>query len=92
MTEVEQSFWDDVERGFWDDVVSRAEIAQRCGVDRASVSNWGIRDPTFPQPRKRLHAVLLWSWRDVERWLREREQREPPRSRAVAPSTASPPS
>jgi predicted DNA-binding transcriptional regulator AlpA len=64
-----------VEDEFWDDVVGRWEIAKRCGVDRAAVNNWSHRDPTFPKARKRLHGTLLWSWRDVQQWLREREQR-----------------
>lgn len=76
---------------FWEDVVSRWEIAERCGVNRRAVSNWGHRDPTFPKPRKRLHGLILWSWRDVEAWLREREQRPNPRQRATALPQSGPP-
>jgi hypothetical protein len=72
---------------FWEDVVGRAEIAERCGTTRAAVAGWSHRDPTFPVPRKRLHGTILWSWRDVEVWLREREQRPKQRQRATVPQS-----
>ena len=63
-----------------DDLVSQAEIAQRRGRSRESISQLvkGERGPgDFPRPRHFVSDRALWLWPDVERWFDEYEGREP---------------
>lgn len=55
-----------------EDLVSQADIAQRQGRSRESISQLvkGERGPgTFPQPSHFVADRGLWRWRDVERWF-----------------------
>jgi hypothetical protein len=55
-----------------EDLVSQADIAQRQGRSRESISQLvkGERGPgTFPQPNYFVADRGLWRWRDVERWF-----------------------
>ena len=62
-----------------DDLVSQADIAQRQGRSRESISQLvkGERGPGgFPRPRHFVADRALWLWPDVERWFDEYEGRE----------------
>jgi hypothetical protein len=55
-----------------EDLVSQADIAQRQGRSRESISQLvkGERGPgTFPRPSHFVADRALWRWRDVERWF-----------------------
>ena len=55
-----------------DYLVGAAEIAERLGVKRPHlIHDWRRRYPEFPRPIVELIGILLWDWRDVERWARE---------------------
>ena len=57
-----------------EDLVSQADIAQRQGRSRESISQLvkGERGPgTFPRPRFFVADRALWRWQDVERWFAE---------------------
>ena len=63
-----------------DDLVSQADIAQRRGRSRESISQLvkGERGPgDFPRPRHFVAGRALWLWPDVERWFDDYEGREP---------------
>ena len=63
-----------------EDLVSQADIAQRRGRSRESISQLvkGERGPgSFPQPRYVVADRGLWRWRDVERWFDAYEGRQP---------------
>ena len=47
------------------DLVTAAEIAERLGVQRSTVSNWRARPLGFPEPIFRLN----YRWPDVVAWL-----------------------
>ncbi|MFC6883443.1 hypothetical protein [Actinomadura yumaensis] len=49
-------------------LVGVTEIAVRCGVTAAAVSNWGERHD-FPAPIVTLAAGPIWSWTDVMAFL-----------------------
>lgn len=54
-----------------DQLVGVAEIADRLGLSRRQVvHNWQRRYPDFPEPVATLTQGQVWSWPDVERWLR----------------------
>lgn len=62
-----------------DDLVSQADIAQRRGRSRESISQLvkGERGPgNFPRPRHFVADRALWLWPEVERWFNEYEGRE----------------
>ena len=50
--------------------MTAGEIADRLGMSRRVVNNWRRRYPDFPQPTHEFGRVLVWSWEDVEAWLR----------------------
>lgn len=55
-----------------EDLVSQADVAQRQGRSRESISQLvkGERGPgTFPRPRFFVTDRALWRWQDVERWF-----------------------
>lgn len=63
-----------------EDLVSQADIAQRRGRSRESISQLvkGERGPgNFPQPRYFVADRGLWRWRDVEKWFDAYEGRQP---------------
>lgn len=52
------------------DIVGATEIAERCGVDRATVEQWRRRYPEFPRPLDdAVGGRPAWEWRDVLPWL-----------------------
>jgi len=52
-------------------LVGAAEIAERAGLrQRQTVHLWRNRYPDFPAPIADLHQGLIWSWPEVEAWLR----------------------
>ena len=58
-----------------DYLVGAAEIAERLGIKRPHlIHDWRHRYPEFPKPIVELIGILLWDWRDVERWARETER------------------
>lgn len=63
-----------------EDLVSQADIAQRRGRSRESISQLvqGERGPgNFPRPRYFVADRGLWRWRDVESWFDAYEGRHP---------------
>lgn len=63
-----------------EDLVSQADIAQRRGRSRESISQLvkGERGPgSFPQPRHLVGDRGLWRWCDVETWFDAYEGRQP---------------
>lgn len=63
-----------------EDLVSQADIAQRRGRSRESISQLvkGERGPgNFPQPRYFVTNRGLWRWREVENWFDAYEGRQP---------------
>lgn len=64
------------------DLVGAAEIAERLGLAQVqTVHTWRRRYADFPEPVARLKQALIWSWVDVETWVRatgrlERQRRE----------------
>ena len=63
-----------------EDLVNQADIAQRRGRSRESVSQLvkGERGPgNFPRPRHMVNGRGLWRWRDVEAWFDGYEGRQP---------------
>jgi ParB/RepB/Spo0J family partition protein len=73
---------DDTAGGAELDLVSSWEVAERAQVDRATVSQWRRRYPTFPAPLAYLGAgrqaprgarkgegMPVWNWTDVATWL-----------------------
>ncbi|MGH2450442.1 MAG: hypothetical protein ACRDGE_04065 [Candidatus Limnocylindria bacterium] len=63
-----------------EDLVSQADIAQRRGRSRESISQLvkGERGPgNFPQPKYFVADRALWRWRDVEKWFDGYEGRQP---------------
>ena len=63
-----------------EDLVSQADIAQRRGRSRESISQLvkGERGPgNFPRPRYFVADRGLWRWRDVENWFDAYEGRQP---------------
>lgn len=63
-----------------EDLVSQADIAQRRGRSRESISQLvkGERGPgDFPRPRHFVADRALWLWPEVERWFDEYQGREP---------------
>jgi hypothetical protein len=63
-----------------EDLVSQADIAQRRGRSRESISQLvkAERGPgNFPQPRYFVADRALWRWRDVEKWFDAYEGRQP---------------
>lgn len=57
-------------------LVGAAEIADRAGVARATVSTWQSRHDDFPPPLLELAQGKIWSWADVEPWI-ERQKQKP---------------
>ncbi len=53
-----------------DNLVGAAEIAERIDTNVSTVHSWHRRYADFPEPVTRLHAALVWSWPDIERWAR----------------------
>lgn len=54
-----------------DDLVGAAEIAERLGVKRPHlIHDWRRRHQGFPDPVVVLKGILLWDWRDIERWAK----------------------
>jgi hypothetical protein len=63
------------------DLVGFAEIVQRSGRPTQTVATWRRR-PDFPKPVLSLAAGPVWSWREVEAWIRlPRLAGRPPRNR-----------
>lgn len=63
-----------------EDLVSQADIAQRRGRSRESISQLvkGERGPgNFPLPKYFVAGRGLWRWRDVEQWFDAYEGRQP---------------
>lgn len=63
-----------------EDLVSQADIAQRRGRSRESISQLvgGERGPgDFPRPRHFVAGRAFWLWPEVERWFDGYEGREP---------------
>lgn len=61
-----------------EDLVGQADIAERRGRSRESISQLvqGERGPgSFPQPRYFVADRALWRWRDVEKWFDAYEER-----------------
>jgi predicted DNA-binding transcriptional regulator AlpA len=55
-----------------DYLVGAAEIAQRLNVKRPHlIHDWRRRYPEFPKPIVELTGILLWDWREVERWAQD---------------------
>ncbi len=53
------------------DPVGAAEIAERLGFKRQTVSVWRQRYETFPQPRWVVSTYPAWDWNlDILPWLR----------------------
>lgn len=52
-----------------DDLVGTAEIAQRAGVQQATVQAWTERHSSFPEPCRDLAMGRLWWWSDIAAWL-----------------------
>lgn len=50
-------------------LVGTAEIAERAGVQLATVHSWRARHANFPAPVVRLATGPVWDWREVEAWL-----------------------
>ena len=54
-----------------DKLVGTTEIAKRLGVKRPHlIHDWRRRYSDFPKPLARVSGVVLWDWRDVERWAK----------------------
>jgi predicted DNA-binding transcriptional regulator AlpA len=54
-----------------DDLVGTREITERLGLSRPQlVHDWRRRYDSFPEPLTTVSSVCVWSWRDVQRWLR----------------------
>lgn len=51
-------------------LVGYIEIAQRAGVQRHTVTSWRERHEDFPEPVEELRIGPVWSWPDVEEWLK----------------------
>jgi hypothetical protein len=55
------------------DLVAAGQIAERCHVTRAAVSNWHARHADFPRPvytmRESARRSPLWLWPEVRAWL-----------------------
>lgn len=45
------------------------EIAERLGVQRATVDQWRNRD-LLPEPRWTVGGRPAWDWADIERWAK----------------------
>lgn len=63
-----------------EDLVTQADVAQRQGRSRESISQLvrGERGPgSFPRPRYVVADRGLWRWRDVESWFDVYEGRQP---------------
>lgn len=63
-----------------EDLVSQADIAQRRGRSRESISQLvnGERGPgNFPRPRYSVNGRGLWRWREIEAWFDGYEGRQP---------------
>lgn len=48
--------------------VGAVEIADRLGVNRATVDQWRQRDLGFPPPRWLVGGRPAWNWDDIEAW------------------------
>ncbi len=54
------------------DLVGAFEIADRLGMSHhAIVHVWRSRYPEFPKPIIKLHAGMIWDWKEVEAWARK---------------------
>lgn len=56
-----------------DPLVGLTEIALGIGVPRQVISNWRVRDPSFPKPYTQLAMGPIWRLEDIQRWNAERE-------------------
>lgn len=56
------------------DPVGITEIAQRLGVQRATVDVWRARG-VLPEPRWTVGGRPAWNWPDVHAWASERKAR-----------------
>ena len=54
-----------------DDLVGRREIAKRARIKVATVDTWRRRYDTFPAPLGEISHTPLWSWAEVEVWIRD---------------------
>lgn len=50
-------------------LVGLREIADICGVSSSSVSNWRVREPSFPKPVQELKAGPIFDLYEIEQWL-----------------------
>lgn len=50
------------------DPVGAVEIADRLGVDRATVDKWRQRHPSFPPPDATVGGRPAWSWATIRDW------------------------
>jgi len=51
------------------ELVGISEIAELASTTRSAVSNWVVRDPSFPTPLASLACGQIWDKDDVEGWL-----------------------
>jgi predicted nucleic acid-binding protein len=63
------------------DLVSVAEIAARAARPVNTIQSWRRRHPGFPEPVASLATGPVWTWPDVDRWIRDRAA---PRRSSVA--------
>jgi predicted DNA-binding transcriptional regulator AlpA len=49
--------------------VGATEIAERAGVERATVEQWTRRHPDFPRPRWTVGGRPAWAWAEIQAWL-----------------------
>src|SRR5260221_8927890 len=65
------------------DLVGVAEIAGRLDISRHTVQSWRRRHPDFPRPLAELQAGPVWSWPDVEVWVRHERRTGRPRGTEI---------
>lgn len=50
-------------------LVGLREIADICGVSSSSVSNWRVREPSFPKPVQEIKAGPIFDLYEIEQWM-----------------------
>lgn len=58
-----------------DDLVTGAEIARRLGLTTSRIHQLRER-PDFPTPIGKVGQAIVWRWADVEKWAKQREQKQ----------------